>query len=286
MTINKAQVQKNFSQNAVTYDQYAVVQKEMARELLEKIRSTGIYFRNILEIGCGTGFLTELLARDYPLAQITATDIAPEMIVVAQNKLAAFSNINYLVADGENLVANNMFNDQSFDLIVSNAAFQWFTDCAATFTQYHAYLEPRGYLIFSTLGAGTFKELYVCLDKGQKGQSGKLDDHEIHHESEPFIKNKYLQRVIDDAGFRSSGVEEVTKMEYFKSSRYFLRALKRIGANNHLTKELAVQAVGSNIFSLVKSYDAMFLDERGVPATYQCLYGWGQKKLSQSPLPS
>ena len=108
MTINKAQVQKNFSQNAITYDQYAVVQKEMARELIEKIRSTGVHFRNILEIGCGTGFLTELLARDYPLAQITATDIAPEMIFVAREKLAAFSNINYFVADGENLMANNV----------------------------------------------------------------------------------------------------------------------------------------------------------------------------------
>ncbi len=74
--VNKAQVQKNFSQNAVTYDQYAVVQKEMAWKLLLKIRRTGQCFQNILEIGCGTGFLTELLAREYPLAQITATDIA------------------------------------------------------------------------------------------------------------------------------------------------------------------------------------------------------------------
>lgn len=278
MTINKAQVQKNFSQNAITYDQYAVVQKEMARELLLKIRSTGRYFRNILEIGCGTGFLTELLAREYPLAQITATDIAPEMIVVAREKLAVFSNINYFVADGENLMVDNVSFDPSFDLIVSNAVFQWFTDYTAAFTQYHAYLEPGGYLIFSTLGAGTFKELYVCLKDGQKGKSPcKLGDHIIHNKREPFIENKHLQKVMFNAGFQFAGVEEVTKMEYFNSSRYFLRALKMIGAHNYLTEELAVQGLGSGIFSLIKSYDAMFLDERGVPATYQCLFGWGRR---------
>lgn len=278
MTINKAQVQKNFSQNALTYDQYAVVQKEMARELLLKIRSTGRYFRNILEIGCGTGFLTELLAKEYPLAQITATDIAPEMIVVAREKLAFFSNINYFVADGENLMVDNVSLDPSFDLIVSNAVFQWFTDYAAAFTQYHAYLEPDGFLIFTTLGTGTFRELYVCLEDGQKGESPcKLGDHKSHNKKEPFIEKKHLQQVIFNAGFQFVGVEEVTKMEYFNSSRYFLRALKMIGANNYLTEELAVQGLGYGIFSLIKSYDTMFIDERGVPATYQCLFGWGRR---------
>ena len=126
------------------------------------------------------------------------------------------------------------------------------------------------------------------MEDGQKGKSpGKLGAHKIHNKREPFIKNKHLQKVMFDAGFQSSGVEEVTKMEYFKSSRYFLRALKRIGANNHLTEELAVQGSGSGIFSLVKSYDTMFLDERGVPATYQCLFGWGREKLKNNqPLPS
>ena len=282
MTINKVQVQKNFSQNAITYDQYAVVQKEMAKELLLKIRSTGRKFRKILEIGCGTGFLTELLAQEYPLAQITATDIAPEMIVVAREKLALFSNINYFVADGENLMGDNVSFDpsiyQSFDLIVSNAVFQWFTDYATTFTHYHAFLDPGGYLMFSTLGAGTFKELYVCLKDGQKGKSPcKLGDNKILNKREPFIENKLLQRLMVNAGFQFVGVEEVIKIEYFNSCRNFLRALKMIGAHNYLTEELAGQGLGSGIFSLIKGYDALFLDERGVPATYQCLFGCGQR---------
>lgn len=154
---------------------------------------------------------------------------------------------------------NSVSFDSSFDLIVSNAVFQWFTDYAAAFTQYHAYLEPGGYLMFSTLGAGTFKELYVCLKNGQKGKSScKLSDHRIHNKREPFIENKHLQKVMFNAGFQFAGVEEVTKIEYFNSCRYFLRALKMIGAHNYLTEELAVQGLGSGIFSLIKSYDGVF----------------------------
>jgi len=146
------------------------------------------------------------------------------------------------------------------------------------FTHYYDYLETGGYLIFSTLGAGTFKELYSCLEDGQKGKvQCKADSFHAHKKREPFIENKHLQKAILNAGFQSMGVDEVTKMEYFDSCRYFLRALKMIGAHNYLTEELAVQGMGSGIFSLIKSYDAMFLDELGVPATYQCLFGWGRR---------
>ncbi|MFZ3373096.1 MAG: methyltransferase domain-containing protein, partial [Desulfitobacteriaceae bacterium] len=210
MTVYKAQVLKNFGQNAVTYDQYAVVQKEMAKELFGKIIKMECCFQNILEIGCGTGFLTELLAREYPNAQIITTDIAPEMIAIASKKLTAYANIQYFVADGENLstVDQVSFGKLPFDLIVSNVVFQWFVEYAAAFTQYHSYLEPGGYLIFSTLGVGTFKELYCCLKDAQNGNptlklanvAHKLADPGNLEKREPFIEKKYLQMIMINSG--------------------------------------------------------------------------------------
>lgn len=274
--VNKVQVQKNFGKYAVTYDQYAVIQKEMARELLEIIRRTGRCFRNILEIGCGTGFLTELLACEYPEAQITATDIAPEMITVAKEKLAIFPNISYFTADGENLSRQeNIRPSQQFDLIVSNAVFQWFSDYKGAFTQFHYYLEHKGYLIFSTLSSGTFKELYVCLKEGREDITTCRQAKRESAEKEPFIENKYLENLMKSTGFKNIGLEETTKLEYFESCRDFLKSLKMIGAHNYLSDELSAKGLGSGIFSLIKNYDALFSGEKGVPATYQCLYGWG-----------
>ncbi|HWQ70897.1 MAG TPA: malonyl-ACP O-methyltransferase BioC [Desulfitobacteriaceae bacterium] len=274
--VNKLQVQENFGKYAVSYDRYAVIQKEMAGELLEVIGRTGRYFGNILEIGCGTGFLTELLAVKYPKAQITATDIAPEMITVAREKLANFPNIKYFTADGENLSSQeHIRNRRQFDLIVSNAVFQWFSDYQGTFSQFHSYLEYNGYLIFSTLGSGTFKELYVCLKEGQvdiiPGKQAKQESAK----KEPFIENKHLEKIMISTGFENIGLEETTKQEYFKSCRDFLKSLKMIGAHNYLSDELSAKGLGSGIFSLIKNYDSRFSGVKGIPATYQCLYGWG-----------
>ncbi|HWQ89809.1 MAG TPA: malonyl-ACP O-methyltransferase BioC [Desulfitobacteriaceae bacterium] len=281
--VNKTQVQQNFGRHAVTYDQYAIVQKEMAQELLAIIRKTERHFRNILEIGCGTGILTELLAAEYPEAQITATDIAPEMISVAKDKLASFSNITYFTADGENLTAlrNMVGSELQFDLIVSNVVFQWFSDYAAAFAQFYSLLEEGGYLMFSTLGSGTFKELYVCLRDKRKHKSHSVEGCRNENskdecpKKEPFIRNKCLLELMTNTGFQQTGVAETAKQEYFGSCRDFLKSLKMIGAHNYLSEELAAGGLGSGIFSLIKNYDSRFSGEKGVPATYRCLYGWG-----------
>ena len=281
MMVDKVQVQKNFGQSAATYDDYAIVQKEMAKVLLAKIKSTGRCFQTILEIGCGTGFFTELLAREYPKALITVLDIAPEMIDLAKEKLSSFSNISYLIADGEKLqIGEESLGASSFDLIVSNVVFQWFTNYAKAFTQYYVLLNTSGYLIFSTLGAGTFKELYSCLNNSSRGKTQQESScREGHPNKEPFIESKCLQEYLIRTGFKFVGVEEVTKREYFNSCREFLRAIKKIGANNYLAGELVEQGMGSGIFSLIKSYDSMFSNEQGVFATYQCLFGWGQRDI-------
>jgi malonyl-CoA O-methyltransferase len=287
--VNKAQVQENFGKYAVSYDQYALVQKEMAQELLEIIKQTKHSFRNILEIGCGTGFLTELLARQYPKARIMATDIAPEMIVMARKKLAGFSNISYFTADGENLaeLKDKVGSQLHFDLIVSNVVFQWFSDYAAAFAQFHSCLKEDGHLIFSTLGSGTFQELYLCLNDNQNEKTaakdsasltivpGDTDPEKKCSGKEPFIDYKHLLNLLIKTGFQQTSVVETTKQEYFSSCREFLKSLKMIGAHNYLNEELAAKGLGSGIFSLIKRYDTRFSEEYGVPATYRCLYAQG-----------
>lgn len=262
MTDLQEACKRNFGQSAATYDEYALVQKDMARDLLAKIKSTRPAFDRILEIGCGTGFLTELLAREYPQARIIALDIAPEMLARAKKQLVEFTNIAYLLADGENLSPAILAAHPSYDLIVSNAVFQWFSDYRTPLAQYHSRLKPDGYLIFNTLGAGTFKELYACLE---------------HRDGDPardsFVTPEKLREILSAAGFQSVMVTEMIKEQYFDSSRRFLTSLKRVGAHKHQV----APGFGLDIFQVVKRYDAMF--PGAVTATYHCLLGCGQRVL-------
>jgi malonyl-CoA O-methyltransferase len=77
--IDKQLLQKRFSKSAETYDQYANVQKAMARRLMGQLDLQHWQGRgtvSILEVGCGTGYLTSLLCKKFPDADITAVEIS------------------------------------------------------------------------------------------------------------------------------------------------------------------------------------------------------------------
>lgn len=70
-----------------------------------------------LEIGCGTGAFSRLLAARSD--RVLALDLSPNMIRIAEEQSALYPNINFRVAD---FMAHDMGNEQ-FDCIVSIATF-------------------------------------------------------------------------------------------------------------------------------------------------------------------
>jgi malonyl-CoA O-methyltransferase len=132
----------------------------MAHQLLQRLRRAGgSHAGRIIEIGCGTGYFTQLLAETCRQSEITAIDICSEALAVARLRLRHNPKLNFRVADGEAL------DERNFDLLVSNATFQWFNDLSGAFVRYYACLRDGGAMLFATLGQGTFTELYVSMSK-------------------------------------------------------------------------------------------------------------------------
>lgn len=250
--INKVQVAENFGRAALSYDKHARVQKAMACELLEKILATNMSYSRILEIGCGTGYLTELLAEKFPQAAILATDISPQMVGAAKRQLSNYDNVAYLVADGEQLPVEG-----PFDLIVSSAVFQWFASYQEPFSAYWQLLRSGGMFIFSTLGESTFCELRSALK-----------DQGIEQDKSPFITRNELDRVLKQCGFQASESERQFLKDYCPSARELLIGIKKIGAH-----EMGFSLKGGEIFKLTGYYHAKFSLLNQVYATYEVLYG-------------
>jgi SAM-dependent methyltransferase len=93
---------------------------------------------DVLEVGCGTGQLTESLAT-YGF-RLTAIDIGASMVGVARRRLAG-SAVSLQVASFEDFPAA----DASFDLIVSGTAFHW-VDPVVKFSKPARLLRPGGWL--------------------------------------------------------------------------------------------------------------------------------------------
>ncbi len=83
-------------------------------DLIAQIKATTP--RRVVDLGCGSGNLTSLLARRWPDAVVEGIDSSPEMI----EKATAEGNMSFRVADIESWQPT-----PDTDVIVSNAAFQW-----------------------------------------------------------------------------------------------------------------------------------------------------------------
>lgn len=153
MNPDKHRLGHNFGRQAGQYDRYALVQRRLAEQLVRSLKQHPEKFAHILEIGCGTGYLTGLLRQAFPEARITAIDLAPAALQAARTRLAEADGIEWLVADGEQVVPGR------FDIITGSSVFQWFSQPRQACRLYWEHLNPGGLLAFTTLGPLTFREL-------------------------------------------------------------------------------------------------------------------------------
>lgn len=154
-------IQQSFD-SAEAYEATAVLQRVAARRLFEEIqrRLAGRTPTRILEIGCGTGFLTELLHRAWPQAELVATDLAPRMLERARARVG--NTVRFYEMDAARPDVSG-----PFDLICGNLVFQWLDAPQTVLRTLTGLLAPGGVVGVSTLLAGTFEEWQrACAAEG------------------------------------------------------------------------------------------------------------------------
>ena len=92
----------------------------------------------IIDLGCGPGNSTAVLRHRWPGAEIIGLDNSSEMISAAAK---AYPTEKWILAD-----AASWFASEPFDIIFSNAAFQWLPDHTSLFPHLMAQLAASGVL--------------------------------------------------------------------------------------------------------------------------------------------
>ncbi len=205
-------IEKNFSRCAHTYDEYADIQYLAAGDLIKETPDRD--FRNILEIGCGTGNYTVLLREKFKDVPIKALDRSKDMIKIAKKKLEG-KRIEFVIADAEQLELN-----EKFDLITSNAALQWFRDLDLSIIKYKDALTEDGVLSFSVFGPRTFWELGYSL--------GKAAARDIAISAAHFLGKDRIDEILR-AHFREIIIKERIIKETFSSLTELLNKIKCSG---------------------------------------------------------
>lgn len=135
-----------FSSIAEEYDELARRGMPRREEMLSEVeRVLPEEAADVLELGCGTGALTALLARHYPKAKITAVDAAPAMISIARDRVnGAARLLTFRIERFEDLALPR----GSVDLIASNMALHHVRHKAPFYARLRAALRPGGVLAF------------------------------------------------------------------------------------------------------------------------------------------
>lgn len=147
----KQKIIQYFNQGASTYHTAGEFQATVAQTLVPRL--SNISAENILEIGCGTGYLSQHLIALFPNASLLLTDIAPAMIKTCKNNFSHYKKIKTMCIDAE-----SMTTEPEFDLITSSMTLHWFENPMLSFKKISDKLRPGGKFIFSMLGEGSLIE--------------------------------------------------------------------------------------------------------------------------------
>jgi malonyl-CoA O-methyltransferase len=263
MKVSRDQVKTAFAKAATSYNEAAVVQKEILIRLLDKLKVLQQNQVNaLLDVGSGTGLASELLREHCGDNSYYAIDFALPMLAWAKNENAA--NYQYAVCgDVESLP----FQDNSIDIIFSASTLQWCNDVGAAFQEICRVLKDQGLLLFSSFGPDTLKELRHCF--------AQVDDHP--HVSS-FIDMQSLGDGLLASGFESPVMEsEIITVEY-SDPMQLLRDLQDTGATNHLEQRTRGLMSRKRLTNVLDEYKKFMLPNGKYPASYEVLYGHGRKK--------
>ena len=219
--MRKRIINRSFSKQASIYDRQAILQRESSERLAEFLPDD-MAGRTVLEIGSGSGFLTEqLIGRD---SKLITCDLAHGMNRYLQNKL--FSRfpefcVPILTGDAEHLP----FARERFDVVTSNLCFQWVDELTKVFNEVMRVLVSGGCFVFSVFGENTLHELRASF------RQAAIYLHRTDHTQQfPSLTN--IKEELRDAGFASLRFEQQTVEKKYHNLKTLLRSLKTIGSVN------------------------------------------------------
>jgi len=134
---------REFTKAAKIYDSGHAGIYEMCKDdyppILEELKK--IEFNDLLDVGCGTGPMIELLTEEYPDRHYVGMDLTPKMIEVANAK--GLKNAEFIVGDSEDMP----FENESFDVLICANSFHHYPDPQKFFNEVKRVLRPNGVLV-------------------------------------------------------------------------------------------------------------------------------------------
>ena len=230
--------------DARTYDKVADPQTRWGATVLDRLPLAGD--ERVLDAGCGSGRVTELLADRLPDGRIVALDGSTSMIDAARERLARFGDrIEYVVAD----LGQPLPIDGQVDAVLSTAVFHWVPDHDALFGNLAAVTAPGGWLVAQCGGAGNIARVMAVLARTGDGWLG--DKH--------FATPLDTTRRLDAAGYVDIECWLTDEPTWFERGEPFESFLRTVILGAHLER-LPVHERDAFVQAVAEALDEPMID--------------------------
>lgn len=155
-------VRESYDRNAQHYDQYAALEKEVCRRLLDRVTFCRTEPVTVLDLGCGTGTGSAALKKEFRKAQVVAVDLSQGMLSEAGRR----SRLRYPLKRVNADIASLPFSHHTADVVFSNLAAPWLSDPRPFFEEIRRVLKPGGMFLFSMFGPGSLAQLRAAVMQG------------------------------------------------------------------------------------------------------------------------
>lgn len=163
--------------------------------------------QSVLDIGCGTGVLTNELSKKMRL--VKGIDASKEMIAKAQQ---LFPTINFEVMDALELRDINQW-----DVIFSNAAFHWIDDHDLLLNTIHSSLKPSGKLICEFGAEGNIQTIMDAFNFSMK----KLGKNNVATFNFPSVD--VFSFLLEKNNFKIDAITAYDRPTALKNGKYGLQ---------------------------------------------------------------
>ena len=250
-------ISDSFSRAAQTYDQSAEVQSYAAHVCGQKLHDVlpRLPEGPVLEIGCGTGLLTQQLIDCCQGREIVAADVSQDMLDICKSRLASNlhtrNNIKFELLDAQLLPT-----EPRYALIAASFSFQWFADLTETLERLVQSLLPGGVMLFSFPTCESFGEWKsVCEKSGHEFSGNLLPDVAA------------LRRYAVEKGY-DLRCNEIDYILRYDSPLQFFKSLRLSGAATRLKKS---SGRVNQLVSVVRAWERE--SEQSASVTYRIFFG-------------
>lgn len=193
----------HFDHQAKIYDEtntayYSKYPKISCKDVAQRLKHTE--YESLLDIGCGTGFLIDMLQKQKN-ALYCGLDLSPEMLKMAKQKLPEGVYLTEGSAD------SLPYEDKSFDVVTCIQSFHHYPKPEKSMTEAYRVLKPGGLYILSDTGMGNYPKLIYSIYNNLIVKKLNTGDYAAYSKWD-------IQNLMTSSGFRIKDSQDITKFIY------------------------------------------------------------------------